>query len=146
VRPSTSTGRRLGPLGPGFHRRPAYESAPMLTTLSKPLRRRVGKLVVTITAEGVELRKYRGRRKRQFSWDELGASADPPASGREAFERSLPQGWVPKVGDMIWSRRRGYCPRLATVLAVIPAVPEPCFKISFGKSVAALELPDLRPC
>ena len=45
--------------------------------LSRPIRRRVGRLVVTITTDGVELRGYRRRRLRRFlSWAQIASLSD----------------------------------------------------------------------
>lgn len=57
--------------------------------LSRPIRRRVGRLVVTITADGVELRGYRRRRLRRFlSWAQIASLSDaavqPLLAGDEA--------------------------------------------------------------
>ena len=43
----------------------------MPTEFSKPVRRRVGNLVVTITADGVELRAFRRRKCLRLTWSQL---------------------------------------------------------------------------
>jgi len=40
---------------------------------SKPVVRRVGKLVVEINQAGIALRRYRGRRRLVFTWEQVAA-------------------------------------------------------------------------
>lgn len=50
--------------------------------LRRPIVRRVGRLVFTITADGVELRGYRRRKPKVVTWAQIASLAD-------ATERSL---------------------------------------------------------
>ena len=67
-----------------------------ITQLKRPLVRRIGRLVVRITAAGVELRGKHRRRWRRASWAQIAGLADRDApilqaaeerSGREVLER-----------------------------------------------------------
>lgn len=44
--------------------------------LVKPVTRRIGNLVVTIDMQGVTLRRYRGRRRKFFSWERIMALSE----------------------------------------------------------------------
>ena len=51
--------------------------ASKLTKLSKPITRRVGRLVVRITVEGLWYRRYRGRKWRMVTWAQAASLAGP---------------------------------------------------------------------
>ncbi len=42
-----------------------------MTELERPIKRRIGNLVVEISRDGIVLRRYRGRRKVALTWPQL---------------------------------------------------------------------------
>lgn len=48
----------------------------MLTTLKKTILRRIGKLVVKISDDGVEIKGFRRRRWKKVTWEQIASLAD----------------------------------------------------------------------
>jgi hypothetical protein len=119
-----------------------------MITINRTSRRRVGKFTVSITPEGIEIRKFRGKSPaRAITWEELVKviGADAPRSRAEAFARRPEPGWVPVVGDVVYLPH-SYRRSRGRVVNVIPAVPEPMFTVLVGEHQFILERDNLRPC
>jgi len=120
-----------------------------MVNLTRPVTRRIGKLVVTITPEGLILRRYRCRRAKTIVWAELGASTNPPRTAAEAFIRRLPRGWVPNLAEPVYFRNKhGDNQHLGhgVICGILAAVPDPIFQVrSARKRVRQFLLHDLRP-
>lgn len=93
----------------------------MPTTLTKPVTRQIGQLVVTITADAIELRKCRGRRRIRHSWAELMTLGTTWDTARAAFAQHCSRGWMPKPGDRVWC----YPNRRGIVTRIVESMPEP---------------------
>ena len=123
-----------------------------ITTLTKPLRRRVGDLVVTLDPEhGVGIRRIKMRATCWISLSELAAVLDKVSDHRPtAFARPAPRDWLPRRGDQVFVRGRR--PARARVLMVRNSVFEPQFTVRFldawGKKIRDEEvlLSETRPC
>jgi len=48
---------------------------PMLTKLKSPLRRRLGRLVIELSDEGITLRGYRRHQGRTYTWEQIASLA-----------------------------------------------------------------------
>lgn len=93
----------------------------MVTRLSKPVQRSVGGLIVEISETHVTVRRKRHNQRVRFALSELAAAGD---------QVRPPRGWLPSAGDRV--AVGGNC-RRATVVSVIPAVPELMVKVRFPK-------------
>lgn len=116
--------------------------------LQRKVRRRVGNLVVSLTEDGLRLRRYRSREGITIPWGELAQRfAQPARTRREAFARPLPRGWTPAAGSFVWVRGRRFA--AARVLRVLPGFPDPLVRIAYryaGRMLeATVELDQLRP-
>lgn len=134
----------------------------MPTKLTKPVRRRIGDLVVTIDREALHVRQTHCRSGVSIGWSELAAAVDQPATIREAFEQPVPYGWAPRAGETVFVRREpsrtsrtgrlertSY--RVGTVRATLPAVPDPLYRIDVpaaGGRVVTITVfrGQIRPC
>lgn len=77
----------------------------MPTHLTKPIVRRVGKLVVELRSEGLLLRSPRQHEStaRLVSWEQLERVAIKVwATRAEAFRRPAPEGWIPAPKEWVW--------------------------------------------
>jgi hypothetical protein len=106
----------------------------MATRLSKPVKRRIGDTIVTLTETHLEIRRIRHLRGVRVALAELVAAAD---------QVRPPRGWIPATGDLVavlpWRHR-------ARVAMVIPAVPEMLVRISFKRGTERIvELSRLVP-
>ncbi len=125
----------------------------MPTKLTRPVTRRIGDLVVTLREDGLHIRRPRARKGMTVGWSWLEDKLSQPRTCTEAFESSLPRGWIPTIGERVWVRRRrgtlSNCVSRGDVLAIIPAVPQLLVKVqlSYGRSRVdvMLELSDVRP-
>ena len=130
----------------------------MVTELSKPVRRRVGDLVVTIEADGIRLRRPGRRRSVLIPWKFCEEQFGDFLSGaqqtcRRAFQRPPPHGWCPRPGDRVFvGRVPGTLCGLVSrglVIRVIEAVPEPMIRVQlrYGRATTEemLQLAETRP-
>lgn len=117
----------------------------MPTQLTKPLRRRIGELVVTLDAEGLTIRKVRKHKGICYTWADL--MQGRPANAAEAFASPPPRAWLPKVGEMVWCLTRGRMPRYRRrrVTRVMESVPEPLVYVREGQTPLALPRSLVRP-
>jgi hypothetical protein len=119
----------------------------------KAIHRRVGDLMLDISEFGVVLRKSHQNGEVYWTWEELAERLDRPRGRSEAFQRPLPRGWLPAVGEDVYVRAlSGYlsnCVSRGLVLAVATAVPEPLVRVRLrygrGKSEDQYTLSNLRP-
>lgn len=125
-----------------------------ITRLRKPLRRRVGDLVVEIGPEGLHVRLPGRRQWCSVPWDWILERLPVIARSRkEAFLAPLPAAWVPRPGDWVYVRRiagtmanqvgRG------EVRAVLPGFDEPMIRVRlrYGRGNADCDflLSNVRP-
>ncbi len=92
----------------------------MTTRLTKPLKRRVGNLIVELTETHVRLRRVRHQDSVQVAFSDLIAAVD---------QVKPPRGWVPEIGEtvaVLANRHR------ATVKAVMPCLPEIAVRVRFA--------------
>ena len=47
----------------------------MLTTLKRPIKRRIGGLVVQVSESGITIRGYRRRKSRTYTWEQVASLA-----------------------------------------------------------------------
>lgn len=113
----------------------------MVTKLTKPVSRRVGDTIITITQDGIEVRQHNARRSGKVSLEQLQDLASRPKNRKEAFAYAAPSGWVPGIGDTVYVREGR--PAKQVVKAIIPAVPL-CASVGDAGRVVAVD--DLRPC
>lgn len=91
------------------------------TRLKKPVRRRIGGLIVELTETHVSVRRARHRDGVRVVLADLVAAVD---------QVKPPRGWVPQIGETVAvgaSRHR------ATVRALIPYVPEILVRVRFAQ-------------
>jgi len=69
-----------------------------LTPLSRPLARRIGRLVVRITAEGLELRGYRRRQPHRLSWERVASLLGPDRPLLAEAEEQLGRDHLAAIG------------------------------------------------
>ncbi len=119
--------------------------------LKKTITRRIDNLVVSLTPEGIVLRKFRKRAKQNaklVTWDDLAqaAGANLRSSRREAFLAPPMPGWIPKPLEPVYLDWRHHKPSRGVVIHVHPALPEPMLTVELksGKS-RLVPLSDLRP-
>lgn len=76
----------------------------MTTPLNKPVTRRIGELVVTISAEGVSVRRPKGQKTAGLPWGVLSdlLNAENVRSRKKAMMLAPPRQWCPGVGDEVW--------------------------------------------
>ncbi len=125
----------------------------MPTKLTKPVRRRIGDLVVTLQADGLLVRRSRKRRAVLVPWTILDDLLATPRCRQEAFARPAPRGWCPRPGQKVFVRPiRGTlcrCVSCGLVIAVINAVPQPIVKVRLryagNTTDEQLDLCDTRP-
>lgn len=113
----------------------------MVTKLTKPVSRRVGDTIITITKDGIEVRQHNARRSGKVSIEQLQDLACRPKNRTEAFERPSPSGWVPDRGERVYVRRGKRATEVVT--AIVQAVP---LCATVGISGRVVEVDDLRPC
>lgn len=98
--------------------------------------RRVGDYVLTITPEGLSLRRFRSKASaKSFTWEELiELTAAGPALGREAaFAKPCPRGWVPAGGERVYVSRAMSHRAAGIVTAVLNIVPEAHYRVEFTR-------------
>ena len=103
----------------------------MLTVLKKPLSRLIGNrtdgFVVTITEEGIRLRRFGHRLGCTYPWRALFTARAKTVAG--LFDAPPPWAWLPNPGDAVWCppSGRGRRPRYrrGMVTRVVDAIPEP---------------------
>lgn len=91
------------------------------TRLTKPVRRRIGGLIVELTETHVSVRRARQKRGVRIALAELVAAAD---------QVRPPRGWVPQIGETV---AVGVNRHRATVRAVIPCLPEIAVRVCFAR-------------
>ncbi len=126
----------------------------MPTTLTKPVTRRIGDLVVRLTDKGLEVRRHRQRRPPlKLAWEVFEQQVDVPATRKAAFERPLPRGWLPKPGEKVFVAivpgTLCACVSTGQVIQIIEAVPEPIVRVRLnsgrGCTEEQLYLSNVRP-
>lgn len=93
----------------------------MTTRLTKPLTRRIGDTIVTISETHVEVRRVRHRQGARVALAELVAAVDTVRP---------PRGWVPRTGELVAVLPYRHRARVASV---IQAIPELLVRISFKR-------------
>lgn len=91
------------------------------TRLKRPVRRRIGGLIVELSETHVTVRRARHKRGARVALADLVAATD---------EVRAPRGWVAQIGETVAvgaSRHR------ATVQALIPCVPEMLARVRFAR-------------
>ena len=125
----------------------------MPTTLTKPVRRRIGELVVTLQADGLLVRRFRKRRAVRIPWEILDDLLATPRCRQAAFQRPAPRGWCPRPGERVFVRPIAgtlcRCVSSGLVVAVITAVPQPIVKVrlrhNYNTTYEQLDLCNTRP-
>lgn len=122
--------------------------------LKRPITRRIGQVVVTLTADGILVRRFRRREaatSKVIGYATLLSQrgADPCKSRADAFSGYAPEGWQPKPGDSVWISygKAGRASR-GVVLSVISSVPNTLYSVAFKgweKRGCLFEIGDLRP-
>lgn len=118
--------------------------------LTRNITRRIGKAVLTLTPEGLVVRRFRGRHasEKLIPYDALMdlLGADFAVNRHEAFKRPRPAGWQPKGGDTVYISKDASSRARGVVVSTIPAVPDPmyCVLMNGGKT-SVFGLNELRP-
>jgi hypothetical protein len=118
--------------------------------LKRNITRRIGTAVVSLTADGLVVRRFRGRHASEklipyaALMDMLGA--DFANNRNEAFKRPRPKGWQPRGGDAVYIRRQAHSRARGVVVSTIPAVPDPMYSVLMaGGKASIFDINDLRP-
>lgn len=129
----------------------------MITKWNKPVRRRVGDLVVAIEEAGVRLRRPGRRRSVLIPWEwceeRFGPSLDGPRTRLLAFQTKAPRGWCPSPGEIVFVAAVPHtlcrCVSHGLVIRVIEQVPEPVIRVQLqygrGRTEEMLPLSKTRP-
>lgn len=107
----------------------------MVTELTngKVVRRRLGDLVITLSAEGVALRRPGCRRTALVPVEELEAvlrrklRCEPTRTRDRAFAEDLPPWWIPQLGDEVFLRTGS--PVKGRVVFCRPDLPETVVRV-----------------
>ena len=119
--------------------------------LTRTITRRIDNLVVSLTPEGIVLRKFRKRAKQNaklVTWDDLAmaAGAHIRASRLDAFDYQPMAGWCPKPLDPVYLHPRKHRPACGVVIHVHPELPEPIVTVELKSGKTRLvKLSELRP-
>jgi len=125
--------------------------------LTRTITRRIENMVVSISPEGIFVRRFRRRAKqhgKQVGWNDLWhlAGADKSLNREEAFAKPLPVGWMPQCGEWVWiappsaggRKKLTRCKR-GVIVCVLPSVPSMSFVVRCGKSEVTFRHDELRP-
>jgi hypothetical protein len=118
--------------------------------LTRTITRRIENLVVSLTPEGIVLRKFRKRAKQNaklVTWADLAlaAGANIRTTRQDAFQYAPMAGWVPKPLDQVYLHRKHKAAR-GVVIHIHPALPEPLVTVEVRSGTSRLvPLSELRP-
>ena len=118
--------------------------------LTRTITRRVENLVVSLTPEGIVLRKFRKRAKQNaklVTWADLtlAAGANIRTRRADAFMYEPMAGWCPKPLEPVYLHPRVHRAARGVVIHVHPCLPEPLIGVEVKGKTRLVPLSDLRP-
>lgn len=109
-----------------------------MRTITRTVRRQIGRLTVQMGRDGIRVSLFRSRRSWLLRWSDI-ASAIParPRNGCEAFGAAVHPGWLPAVGDRVWCHAGGGRIRRGRIRIILPAVPGPIYRVRLAPNRVA---------
>jgi len=115
----------------------------MPVELTKPLGRKIGRIVVIIDLDGLTIRRPGKKTGVRYAWTDL--FRGHPGDAAEAFAQPAPRGWCPQRGDVVWCRPTGRGIKRRRVQSVVETLPEPLIFVRSGKGVVPVNRSQCRP-